>query len=186
MYFAKQILIFHNNGFQWYKVKIWGCLLFCARDKVHKKWSWYPCSQHWFTCLIISQTSLRGAFHWKWSTFPSFYLCSKSVLWYGPITSEIFRGLAALEPPKSRRGKGGPKGVRKYLLLLWKDNYNTWEWSLEFFRDIKNKDSFGILERFPRTPKGIFPIFFFYIMWNDKKLYVFYEFFGNPSNNSCQ
>ena len=35
--------------------------------------------------------------------------CSKSVFTYGGITFQIYRGLAALEPPKGREqgGKGG-------------------------------------------------------------------------------
>ena len=37
--------------------------------------------------------------------------CSKSVFVYGGITSQIFRGLAALEPPKmGGKGRGAKRG----------------------------------------------------------------------------
>ena len=63
-------------------------------------------------------------------SFQFFVLCSKNVLRYGPITSQIFRGPAILEPPKRgakviRRGSGGDQ---KKHLLLWISNYNKWEW----------------------------------------------------------
>ena len=43
---------------------------------------------------------LRGSDWAKWSKLSNFCFCSKSVLRYGGITSQIFRGLAALEPHK--------------------------------------------------------------------------------------
>ena len=38
------------------------------------------------------------------------FFCSKSVFRYGGITSQIFRGLAALEPPKKWGAKWGQSG----------------------------------------------------------------------------
>ena len=38
------------------------------------------------------------------------FFCSKSLFRYGGIASQIFRGLAALEPPPKMEGKRGDKG----------------------------------------------------------------------------
>ena len=47
--------------------------------------------------------------------------CSKSVFRYGGITSQISRGLAALEPPKME-GKGGGVSVLSFSIENEKEN----------------------------------------------------------------
>ena len=65
--------------------------------------------------IALMSSCLRGS-DWvkmvKIIKFLFFFFCSKSVFMYGGITSQIFRGLAALEPPPQMGGKGGVRFFR--------------------------------------------------------------------------
>ena len=53
---------------------------------------------------------LRGSSRRKWSKLSKFCFSLKSLFRYGGIASQIFRGLAALEPPQNGGQKGGQRG----------------------------------------------------------------------------
>ena len=62
-------------------------------------------------CMYVpSPVKLRGSDWAKWSKLWNFCFCSKSVFRCGGITSKIFRGLTALEPPPPKKKNGGQRG----------------------------------------------------------------------------
>ena len=71
--------------------------------------------------------------------------CSKSVFRDGGITSQIFRGLAALKPPKN----GGQKGGIRFFPVLNRKRKRKWKKYVVHF--------VGNLSRIPK-------LFFFFIL----------------------
>ena len=78
--------------------------IFCMRRFLKTRGDW-----HFMLNLfqfIVTLRMFKGVISAKMVKIIKFlFFCSKSVFRYGGITSQIFRGLAALEPPKMG-GKG--------------------------------------------------------------------------------
>ena len=104
----------------------------------------------------------RGHLGENGQNYQIYVFCSKSIFRYGDITSQIFRGLAALEPPKM-----GDKGERFVFFVF--NRKRKRKWKKYFVHFVGNLSMIPKLFFFPSSIKTEEVLFFYIYTY----LYIF-------------